>query len=161
VAYSTVQDLMFGSVPLPVDPERWITAADEEIDASIGRLYVTPISFPGSTEARPAKLLIKKTSAMLATGRAIMAIDAGSQENNLHQYAAYLVREACKTIAAIASGEITLDAVQMTNPEDTSSAPKIYNLDASSAVEDFFGNFQAPVFSDADRPYWSYPYRGQ
>lgn len=160
MAYSSVADLMFGSVPLPPDPDRWITAADEEIDSGVGRLYLTPISFPSSTEARPAKLLIKRVSAMLATGRAIMAIDAGSQENSLHQYAMYLIREARSVITAISTGEISLDGVQVASPEDATSAPKVYNIDTSSAVEDFFGHFQAPAWPDTDRPYWTYP-RGQ
>lgn len=160
MAYSTVPDLLFGSVPTPPEPEKWIERADEEIDSYVGRLYVTPIAFPATTEARPGMLLIKRVSAQLATGRAIMALDAGSQEDSLHQYAAYLIKESCKVLKSIADGDVTLDGIQMASPDDTTSAPQVYNVDESSAVEDFFSNFQAPSLADGDRPYWMYPYRG-
>lgn len=160
--YSTAQDLMFGSIPVPADVDKWITVADDEIDAGVGRLYVTPLTFPGDTVSRPGMLLIKRASAMLATGRAIMAIDSGSQEDNLHQYAAYLVKQGCKIIEDIVDGELTLPGVQLVNPESATTAPKIYNVDASSAVEDFFSNFQAPSVLDGEPivPYWYPNYRG-
>lgn len=153
--YSTPDDLLFGAVPPPQNLDHWIQVADDEIDASIGRIYVTPVAFPVSTEARPAKLLIKKVSSMLATGRAIMAIDAGSEEGNVNQYANYLIKEACRIIEAVSSGDITLDGVQMLSPDDTTSAPKVYNVDTESLVESFYGNFQAPPWPETDRPYWA------
>lgn len=161
MAYSTSNDLLFGSVPPPSDVDKWIQLADDEIDASIGNTYLTPITFPASSDARPSKLLVKNASAMLATGRAIMAIDSGSEEDGVHQYGLYLIKEARKVIDAIACGETVLTGVQLTGSDaDITSAPKVYNTDASSAVEGFFSNFQTPSFTDFDRPYWMYQDRG-
>lgn len=156
MAYSEVTDLMFGGIPTSgQDLASWITKADEEIDAEIGMLYVTPISFPGSTEARPGKLLIKKISSQLATGRAVMSMDAGSEDTNLHQYGLYLIREAMEALKCIKNGDVVLPGVQMISPDDLTSAPRVYNVDPSSAVEDFFGNFSGPGLNGSNVPYWT------
>lgn len=156
MAYSQVGDLLFGAIPTQgQDLEQWITRADEEIDAAIGNLYVTPISFPASSEARPGQLLVKKISSQIATGRAIMAMDAGSQENNLHQYGLFLLKEATSSLKCIQEGEVVLPGVQMISTEDLTSAPKVYNVDESSAVEDFFGNFNTANLGPESVPYWS------
>lgn len=156
MAYSEPSDLLFGSVPtVGQDLTAWIARADDEIDAEIGTLYVTPISFPSSSEARPGKLLIKKISSQLATGRAIMSMDAGSEENTLHQYGLYLIKEANAALRCIKSGEVVLPGVQMVSTEDLTSAPKVYNVDQSSAVEDFFSNFSGPNVNGQSVPYWS------
>lgn len=160
MAYSSPEDLLFGSIPtVGQDLQKWIDRADEEIDAVIGTLYVTPISFPASSEARPGQLLIKKISSQLATGRAIMSMDAGSQENNLHQYGLYLIKEATSSLRCIQEGDVVLPGVQTISPEDLTSAPKVYNVDESSAVEDFFGNFHASNLTPQSVPYWVTPRR--
>lgn len=156
MAYSEVGDLVFGAIPTAQqDLTSWITRADEEIDAEIGTIYVTPLSFPMSTEARPGKLLIKKISYQLATGRAIMSMDAGSEENNIHQYGFYLIKEALAALKCIKDGDVILPGVQILNPEDATSAPQVYNVDSSSAVEDFFGTFNSPGLNGENVPYWT------
>lgn len=160
MAYSTTADLLFGGIPtVGQDLQKWIDRADEEIDAAIGTLYVTPLTFPASSEVRPGQLLIKKISSQLATGRAIMSMDAGSQENNLHQYGLFLLKEASAALKCIKEGEVILPGVQTISPEDLTSAPKVYNVDTSSAVEDFFGNFNAANSSPGNPPYWVTPRR--
>jgi hypothetical protein len=155
VAYSEVGDLLFGSVPtVGQDLAAWVDRADEEIDAAIGNIYVTPVSFPSTTEARPGKLLVKKISSQLATGRAIMSMDAGSEESTLHQYGLYLIKEANASLKCIKDGDVILPGVQMISPDDLTSAPKVYNVDSSSAVEDFFGQFNTANRGPQGVPYW-------
>ena len=153
--YASVADLMFGSVPVPATIDTWLQAADDEIDSKIGHIYITPVSFPATSEARPGMLRLKRIAAMLTTGRAIMSIDAGSEEDAVHQYAMYLLREAQDGISELASGDVALPGVQLLSPASTTSAPQISNVDATSAVEDFYGNFVAPDVYQED-PYWSY-----
>lgn len=84
-----------------------------------------------------------------------MSLDAGSEENNVHQYGLYLIREAMASLKCIKNGDIVLPGVQLINPEDVSSAPIVDNVDSSSAVEEFFGNFRQPGMSGDVVPYWS------
>lgn len=154
-AYAQISDLMLGNVPMPgyVDAAAMIQGAADEIDAVIGLTYVTPVSITDTPATRASRLMLKKANAMLASGRIIMAVDAGGQDTDLHKYGRYLIGEAEKIVAAIASGQITLQGATPLSASPGGTAPVIVNLDAESSVESFYDNFK-PVDTCLPRRYW-------
>lgn len=143
MAYSEEGDLLIGQIPLPayVIAQTYISNAAEEIDAIIGMTYVTPVSLQDAPESRASKLVLKKANNFLASGRIIMAVDAGGQDSELHKYGQYLVREAEKIVRAIAEGEFILVGATRLDGEMSSSAPTIDNADAASIVDAYYDNF--------------------
>lgn len=142
--YSEAGDLLIGQIPLPayVSAETYISAAAEEIDAIIGMTYLTPVSMTASPENRASILVLKKANNFLASGRIIMAVDAGGQDSELHKYGQYLVREAEAIVKAIAEGEYVLVGATRLNPASAGgTAPVIHNGDAISLVDAYYDNF--------------------
>jgi hypothetical protein len=60
MAYSSVEDLLIGKIPLPVgvDPQKYVDDATDEVDSYIGFTYVTPVDVsntsPVDRPVRPA-----------------------------------------------------------------------------------------------------------
>lgn len=142
MAYSTKDDLLLGSIPLPayIDVDKAIQDAADEIDSYIGFTYKTPINMDeASPVVRPARLLIKRISAHLSSGRIIMSLDSSGQNDELHQYGLYLVNLALEALAEIKAGRALLDgAEKVPSGEGNATVPLISNLDETSQVEDFY-----------------------
>lgn len=141
--YSESTDLLTGQIPLPayVDTQAYISNAADEIDAIIGMTYVTPVNLQETPENRASILVLKKANNFLASGRIIMAVDAGGQDSELHKYGQYLVREAEKIVRSIAEGQFILVGATRLNGEAGGSAPTIDNADPVSIVDAYYENF--------------------
>lgn len=142
-AYCTADDLLTGDIPIPsyLDANSVVQDAADEIDSKIGHLYETPVDVtPSGPAARWVKLLLKRLNVHLATGRLLMAADAGGEDDRVHAYASYLIREANAAINKIVSGEIVLEAVPGPANEAVVSDASIVllNLDPESHVEAFY-----------------------
>lgn len=150
-AYSATTDLLTGDIPLPsyITPAKYVTDAADEIDSYIGFIYLTPINVtdvPENLVSRPARLLLKRISTHLSSGRLLMAVAAPQEENNTHAYGARLVREALTALNAIADGTISLEGAAKNITETVEvTAPLINNLDAVSAVETFYDRARNPL----------------
>lgn len=146
MTYSTVEDLILGNVPTPSDAQKYVDLAAEEIDGMLGMRYVTPIVTDESSTGRPIRLLLKRVSTYLSSGRLILAKDAGGEDDQLHQYGFYLVNEATKVLNGILDGSIILPGIPSTNPDSiVATAPRIVNTDETSFVDDFVGVFGNPA----------------
>lgn len=153
--YSEVTDLLTGNIPFsgPVDPVKFVADAADEIDSRIGHIYQTPIDIsdvPENPVARPARLLLKRVSNFLASGRLIMAAAAGSQKLEVNAYAERLVTEALDALNGIASGDIPLAGaprIEDVPGEVTTTGPQIHNLDAESNVEAFYNRIANPGYT--------------
>lgn len=152
--YSEVADMLTGNIPVSnTTAQKYVNDAADEIDSVIGTLYFTPVdmsSDPG-TVSRPSRLLLKRVSNFLASGRLMLATAAGGEDDQLHAYAKYLVDSATAVLMKIATGEIRLDgAVRLGDPEEEGSrGPVISNVDPESNVEAFYDRIYtaAPVYS--------------
>lgn len=155
MTYSATTDLLTGNIPVsgPVDPEKFVADAADEIDSRIGHIYKTPIDIADTPEnpiARPARLLLKRVSNFLASGRLMMAAAAGSQKLEVNAYAERLVNEALEALNQIATGDIQLtgaERVEDVPGEGTSTGPQIHNLDAESNVEAFYNRIANPAYT--------------
>lgn len=139
--YATVNDLLLGDMTLSsaIDPAKFIADSADEIDVRIGRIYVTPVDVTKLEET--ARLTLKIANARLASGRMLMAQAQAAQDDSLHAYGMYLIREAEATISAIESSRLPLDGATIRDDLTDTPAPKVTNLDAASPVEAFYGEF--------------------
>lgn len=133
-AYSTVDDLLLGDIPISskVDKEKFVDAAAEEIDSRIGHIYALPLTGLASH----SQLLLKRINNHLATGRLILAVDAGG-DDALHAYGLSLINGALGELAAIANGMIDLVGADRVPGTAELTGPAIVNADAYSATEAF------------------------
>jgi hypothetical protein len=144
MAYSTVDDLLLGKIPLPsyIDPQKVVDDAADEIDSKLGHLMETPFNVSASDPnalKRPARLLLKRINTNLASGRLILAVASPEENRNLHAYGWNLVQEATAALEAIGCGEYTLEGSVPIAPVDTSATiPMIANVDPESHVEAFY-----------------------
>lgn len=166
MAYCAVTDLLTGDIPLPGkygNGTGFVDLAAEEIDAQIGHIYVTPVVFDESTPAlaaavRPAKLLLKKINILLASGRIILDMAAGGEDDNLHAYGKSMHDEAVLLLRSITSGQIALtDAPVLAADITADNGPAIAQDDPYSLVEGFYQQYGrsplAPVPAIPMRPY--------
>lgn len=149
MAYSEVGDMLTGNIPVgSTSAQKYVNDAADEIDSVIGNLYVTPLDMSDpSPLSRPSRLLLKRISNFLASGRLMFATSAGGEDDQLHAYARYLVETATATLMRIANGEIFLDGAikEDIDGESGSPGPLISNVDFESNVEAFYDRiFMAP-----------------
>ena len=160
--YSTTADLLIGNIPLPatLTPQKYVDDAADEIDSIIGFRYVTPIDMSElGTVPKPARLLLKRVSNWLATGRIILAVDAAGEDVQLHAYGLRLIEDATVTLRAIADGTVFLEGAPTIADSDEATlglrrAPQIGNLDSESQVEAFYSALD-PSNLTATFPYTS------
>lgn len=158
--------MLTGNIPaVGTMPQKYVNDATDEIDSVLGVLYKTPINMaptpedtpPGvGTVTRPSRLLIKRVSNFLASGRFMLATSAGGEDDQLHSYALYLVTSALATLEKIASGEIKLDGAELSGDPDEEGryGPLISNVDSESNVEAFYDRiYMAPAWQYGVRPY--------
>jgi len=165
VAYCTKTDLLIGDIPLAAkygDGTGFVQLAADEIDASIGKIYVTPVTFDltASPESRPSQLMLKKINILLASGRIIMDMAAGSEDAALHAYGYAMWKEAWTLLQDIVSGKYDLDTLSGNLPTDTANdntAVSISNEDGYSLVEAFYSGIPSvapyPLQGKRIRPY--------
>lgn len=154
MAYSETEDLLLGNVPEPEDAERYVNDAADEIDSKIGFRYATPIVLDVNISAqRPGALLLKRINQWLSTGRLILAYDAAGEDDQLHQYGEYLVREATMAIGQIADGTITLPGALPANPDSLpQTGPVASFADDYSLVESYSEIFGNPAVTALETP---------
>lgn len=148
--YSDVADMLTGNIPVsPGIGTKYVQDAADEIDSVIGKIYKTPLNVaPGADETppgagpmtRPSRLLIKRISNWLASGRLMLATSAGGEDDQLHAYALYLVKGATDVLMAIARGEVDLEGAEKQDEEGDEGVygPLISNVDPESNVEGFY-----------------------
>ena len=154
MAYCDVQDLLTGNVPTPdyLSPAKYVNDAANEIDSKIGFIYETPVDIAEDLPApvpRPVRLLLQRLNVFLATGRLLMAVDAGGEETAVHAYGKSLVDDATMTLNEIAAGKLVLvDTPVLDNGGDgvAPTAPLISNLDPESNVEAFYDRIANPNY---------------
>lgn len=144
MAYCQTKDLLSGEIPLPsyVNTQQWIDNSADEIDAILGMRYATPIELSENVpEQRAGAKLLKIINARLATGRIIMAAAAGGEDDKVHAYASFLIRDALSTLRSLAKGEPPLPGATE-NPTDqvdaTASAPVVHEHENRSRVDEFY-----------------------
>jgi phage gp36-like protein len=149
VPYCNSDNLLLGNIPLPagLDPDNFVADAADEIDSIIGFRYVTPVvespaDPPAYELARPVLLLLKRINVWLASGRLILAVDSAGEDTQLHAYGNKLVNDAMSTLTMIRDGKIDLVGAPTIEEDSPAShdGPVFYNADASSAVDDFYGD---------------------
>jgi phage gp36-like protein len=152
--YSTVTDILKGDLPTPsyINEQKFVNDAANEIDSYVGYVYATPLDVSEqSTMLRPARLMIQRVASHLSTGRLILAIAAGVQDDRLHAYGQRMVDESIETLKMIRDGELPLagaepvEGVENPIPE---SGPMIANIDTYSAVEAFYAEMARPRYLD-------------
>lgn len=150
-AYCALGDLRKGDIPLPTymgNGTSYISAASDEIDAALGHLYKTPITFddpPGSgtvpLTARPAALMLKKINWLIASGRLILDLAAAGENDNQHAYGMGMLKEGLGLLKQIVDGEITLTGADIVDPpegQQPTTGPTIHNEDPASLVQGFY-----------------------
>ena len=156
MAYSSVDDLLLGSIPLSsvFSKEKYVEDAGDEIDSYIGVLYDTPVDISDAGPvARHSILLLKRINNFLATGRIILAIDAGGEDTALHAYGLRMVNEALASLTQVASGAIPLDGAVRIPTANANTGPSIKNADAASAVDAFYNRVMVPESGAYGLPY--------
>lgn len=153
MAYCTKADLLTGDIPLAGkygDGSSFVNFAADEIDGQIGHLYVTPVTYdnPSDPKAKPAQLLLKKINILLASGRIILDMAAGTEDNSLHAYGNSMLLEGINLLNMISSGKIRLaTAVEITDTaDDENTAISVTQDDPYSLVESFYNNYSRPAW---------------
>jgi phage gp36-like protein len=172
VAYSAVDDLLLGNIPLPPGDKakRAVDRAADEIDAALGTRYVVPIR-PLGQQQRQVLALMLTINNWLASGRLIEELTASSQTVELHAYARQLINEALKALSSILSGEIILPGVPPVGGTDDNisvqTGPFVVNVDPSSQTNWYYEQIDNPLYCVQNpslklnlAPYYSWPYVG-
>lgn len=163
--YCVSGDLLLGEIPLPgyMSADKMITDAADEIDSYLGYVYTTPFNVTATGPlARPARLLLKRINAHLATGRIILAVASPEENRNLHAYGWQLVSESIAALQAIAKGEIVLEGATPNADApagEPATAPLINNLDSESNVEAFYNRLSNPNYQYPIVDSWANPDR--
>ena len=150
-AYCATTDMVNGNIPIPsyMSAQKIVDDAADEIDSRIGHVYTTPVVLDtNDPKTRPARLLLKRINAHLATGRLILALDSGGEDDRLHAYGFNLVKESLEALNAIASGQVTLEgATSLLDDSSRQTAVIVNNVDAESNVEAFYDRVASPAYT--------------
>lgn len=145
MSYATPDSGLLGGIPVGAgtDLKSYFDDAADEIDAAIGFIYKTPVTTgaDGGSLPRPVSLILKRINRYLASGRYIMAVASGGEDNGLHAYGLSLVKEATQALTGIASGANELTAERIPDPNEARRTPAIQNAEAQSNVDAFYGAF--------------------
>lgn len=146
-AYCDPDDLLVGDVSVdPLELDKFINSAYEDITASLGHVYVTPID--SSSLEEHVQLLLKKINVLIASGRFLMSRSMDRDETD--PYATSLLREGRGLLKQIETGQLLLSGVTRTVGAAEGNAPTITNHDARSAVDTFYG--ETGSYRDVWRP---------
>ena len=139
--YSGVADLLLGDllISATLDKARYVQDATDEIDACIGFIYELPLS---PTPSGHIQLTLKRCANLIASGRLVLAVGAGSEDGSLHAYGESLLREGRMILESIESGQIDLGSIKKPVHSE-GNAPTILNADSTSAVDSFYAYVSA------------------
>jgi len=157
VPYSSADDLLLGDLPLgaAVDREKYVADAADEIDSAIGHVYATPVDMTeGGPVARHSRLLLKRINNHLATGRIILAVSIGGEDDSLQAYGRSLIREAHAALGDIATGAVELIGAETVEGGDVTNGPVVVNFDQYSGVDAFYDNVMRVELGQAS-PAWA------
>lgn len=148
MAYCEKDDLLTGDIPLAGkygDGTKFVELAADEIDAQIGHIYETPIEIAveGHPENRPSQLLLKKINTLLASGRIVLDMAAGGEDDRLHAYGASMVKEALGLLDLLTKQAIVLtgaDKIESVD-DDPNTAVSLIQEDPYSLVEGFYTRY--------------------
>ena len=146
--YSTPADMLLGDLPIAVsvNKQKYVNDAADEIDSLIGVRYTTPLDMSGSSPIpRYARLFVKRVANNLATGRLILAVAAGGEDNQVHAYGWSLVQSALDAVKQIADGTYDIIGAVDANPtaSNRTRGPVTSGQDATSGVDAFYGHVSA------------------
>lgn len=136
--YCTTTDLLIGDIQLSstLSKESFVRDAADEMNARLGFVYILPITgIPAH-----ATTLLKMINARLASGRLLMSIAAPAEDDGVHRYGEWLIKQAYDDLYAICNGQIILGgAVPAIDPNPNSAM--ISNHDEESAFEMYENSF--------------------
>lgn len=145
MTYAQPDSGLLGGIPVGAGTslQSYFDDAADEIDAAIGFTYKTPVATggDGGPLPRPVTLILKRINRYLASGRYIMAVASGGEDNGLHAYGLSLVREAQAALGRIAEGDNVIDAERIIDKDKERLAPKIQNAEAKSNVDAYYDAF--------------------
>lgn len=167
VSYCEPDDLLLGQIktrmPATVALPDMCERASNEIDSKLGFIYAVPFKDPADETDPDLKMplhqwkLIEDIAIKLASGYAIMAATAATQDTTLHAYGYELVRDGRMSLMAVANGDVRLNWPRVDsdgnpldpapNPQDTDPLayiPSATNPDAVSGVRAFEANYMTP-----------------
>jgi len=142
--YSDTTDLLTGSLNLTkLNPALFVGNASDYVDSRVGMRYVTPFDISGSGPLNnSSKLILKQIANAYASGTLLMAAFSPIEDKQLNAYGQKLVDYAEVQLIKIITGEILLPGAPMINPYPPGFVPSaavgIFNVDATSYVEDFY-----------------------
>jgi len=94
MTWATPDDLLLGDLTYAhLDPERYLSIAEDEMSASLGVMYPLPIPGPSGLSDHNA-VALKIIQSRLASGRLLLALAAGGEDRELHAYGQHLVEAA-------------------------------------------------------------------
>lgn len=133
--YCAPGDLLVGDMEFSsaLSKDGFIRDAADEMNSRLGFVYALPIV----GIAAHAVLLLKMINARLASGRLLMAIAAPAEDDSVHAYGQYLVKQAYDDLYAICNGQITLVGATTIVDANPNSA-SITNVDDESAFDQFY-----------------------
>lgn len=149
MAYATASDLLTGDIPLANrygNGTGFINLAADEIDAQIGHIYVTPIELdPLDPRTVPTAKLLKKINTLLASGRIILDMAAGGEDDGLHAYGRSMLNEAISLLRQITDKKIELYGAELIPPAELEDNGRvsISNADPYSLVEGFYERYSS------------------
>jgi hypothetical protein len=145
VAYAASDSALLGGIPASdtATMQKYFDDAADEMDATLGFLYETPITktHEGGSLPRPVVLILARINRFLASGRYIMAVASAGEDGQVNAYGYSLVKEAQTALNSIAQGEVELDAVRLPNPGSSRRTPRVANAEDESNVDAFYDAF--------------------
>lgn len=142
--YSATTDLLVGDVTIDdAVKTRHVNQAADEVDSNLGFLYPTP--FTEGALSRPGWLLIQRLANFIASGRLLMEIDQGGEEQMIHAYGKSLLQQATDAMSLILSGAIDLRPGDDGSTEvPATNGMLIANVDDFSVVDKFYDYMAKP-----------------
>lgn len=136
--YCEESDLLTGDMPLnSAMAQGFIQAATDEIDSSLGVNYNLPIDLAAADPT--VELYLKRVCALIASGRLVLAQATASEEQGVHAYGMYLLREGKELLVAASMGEMVLVGVpKRTEYANSGSGPAIIQEDLVAPVDAFY-----------------------
>lgn len=116
-----------------LDQQRFVNDAADEIDSTIGGMYVLPIN--KSLLTVRSTLILKRINNWLATGQIVCTLAIGGEDKAMNAYGMSMLKDARSLLLQVASGAILLEDAVLVEGEEGSRGPRTVNHDAVSALD--------------------------